>query len=121
MKKMLITGSNGLLGQKLIYALLQRNQTKTDWDILATSRGENRMLTQIGYAYQPLDLTDATAVNTCFENFCPDVVIHTAAMTNVDACELDPDACQLQNVAAVANQLAALEKLKKTAYNPQFI
>ncbi len=121
MKKILITGSNGLLGQKLIYALLKRNQENTIWDILATSRGENRMRTQAGYAYQPLDLTDALAVNACIETFRPDVVIHTAAMTNVDACELDPAACQLQNVTVVAHQLKALEKLKTTTYNPHFI
>ena len=37
--KILITGSNGLLGQKLIYALLNRN----DITIIASSRGENRI------------------------------------------------------------------------------
>jgi dTDP-4-dehydrorhamnose reductase len=42
--------------------------------------------------------------------FLPDAVIHTAAMTNVDECELNPEACRIQNVEAVKNVIAACEK-----------
>ena len=38
-KKILITGSNGLLGQKIIFGLLNNNEV----EIIATSLGENRM------------------------------------------------------------------------------
>jgi dTDP-4-dehydrorhamnose reductase len=37
-------------------------------------------------------------------------VIHTAAMTNVDACELDPAACQLQNVTATEHLVQAAKR-----------
>ena len=39
MKRILITGSNGLLGQKLVHQLLQNES----YVLLATSMGENRM------------------------------------------------------------------------------
>ena len=51
-KKVLITGSNGLLGQKLVYALKQRE----DVEVLATARGENRLVDQIGYQYISIDI-----------------------------------------------------------------
>ena len=40
MKTILITGSNGLLGQKLVYNLINRKDVK----VIATSVGENRLI-----------------------------------------------------------------------------
>ncbi|MBS1547890.1 MAG: SDR family oxidoreductase [Bacteroidetes bacterium] len=94
--RILITGSNGLLGQKLISAL--RNDPTVE--LLATSRGEDRTADPLGKRYRAVDITQQPAVDAAFDAFRPEVVIHTAAMTNVDACELDPVACQLQNVTA---------------------
>ncbi len=93
----LVTGSNGLLGQKLLAALRNDPQVK----LIATSRGEDRTPDPGGYVYMPLDCSDEPAVHRAFDEAHPDTVIHTAAMTNVDACELDPVACRLQNVTAV--------------------
>jgi dTDP-4-dehydrorhamnose reductase len=101
--KILITGSNGLLGQKLVYALRNRK----DVELIATARGENRVNEKTGYLYSTLDLTDEAAVRELINQYRPDCVIHTAAMTNVDACELDPPACKLNNVDAVGYLLDA--------------
>lgn len=103
--RILITGSNGLLGQKLVAAL--RNDPGVE--LIATSRGADRTPHQggVGHLYMPLDCTDAAAVHRAFDETRPDVVIHTAAMTNVDACELDPAECRLQNVTAVEHLVAA--------------
>jgi dTDP-4-dehydrorhamnose reductase len=117
----LITGSNGLLGQKLIYALLGRNKKGADWQIIATSKGENRMRETSGYIYEPFDITSADEVNALFAKYKPQIVINTAAMTNVDACESQPEACTLLNVTAVEHQLEALEKMKSADYDPHFI
>lgn len=107
MRKFLITGSNGLLGQKLVYALLKRN----DVEIIATSKGENRILQKEGYVYESLDITDKDEVREIFLKHKPHVVINTAAMTNVDACETQREACWMQNVTAVKNILDALTTL----------
>jgi dTDP-4-dehydrorhamnose reductase len=52
----------------------------------------------------------ATEVDAVFDAVRPDVVIHTAAMTNVDACELDPAACRLQNVTATEHLVQAAKR-----------
>ncbi|HNP19486.1 MAG TPA: SDR family oxidoreductase [Fulvivirga sp.] len=99
--KILITGSNGLLGQKLVKLLVSEGI-----DVIATSRGADRLGLN-GYVYDPMDITDANDVQTCIERHTPDVVINTAAMTNVDQCETEREACYALNVTAVAHLIAA--------------
>lgn len=104
-KKILVTGSNGLLGQKLIHAL----SNHPGFELTATSRGGNRCMSKSGYVYRSLDITNEQNVETVFEEIRPDVVIHTAAMTNVDACEMDHEGCMLMNVEAVKFIVRACE------------
>ncbi len=105
--KILVTGSNGLLGQKLVYALRNRK----DVELIATARGENRVKEQSGYVFETLDLTDESHVREVINNYRPDCIIHTAAMTNVDACELDPPTCQLNNVFVIGYLLEACKPI----------
>src|SRR5207342_2418938 len=93
----LVTGSNGLLGQKIIYALRNREGIRC----ISTSRGENRMKAKDGYIYESLDLSDKDSVFSIFKKYSPDVVINTAAMTNVDACELNKEQAYKMNVDTV--------------------
>ena len=95
--KILITGSNGLLGQKLLHKL----RVDPEINLLATSKGVNRVSTLEGYTYCNLDVTKKEEVDSLFHKESPDVVINTAAMTNVDLCEEEKDACDLLNVQAV--------------------
>ena len=97
MLRILLTGSNGLLGQKIVYAALKRN----DIQLLATSKGENRLHSKAGYHYASMDITNADEVTVIVENFKPHCIINTAAMTNVDACEKDQENCWKMNVEAV--------------------
>ena len=106
--KFLITGSNGLLGQKIIYDLLHR----TGHDIIASSKGHNRISIKDGYIYEPLDITDENAVMQLVQKHQPDCIINTAAMTNVDACEVDKDGCKEINIDAVQYLVHAAEKVK---------
>lgn len=100
--KILITGSNGLLGQKIV-ALCVRKKL----DFVATSKGENRNPECPESAYHNLDITDRTAVLSLFDALKPTAVIHTAALTNVDQCELEPLLCKSINVDATANLIEA--------------
>ena len=105
-KKILITGSNGLLGQKLVHLI-----AKSDYELIATARGENRMIFQEGYTYVQMDISVESDVNKVLEKYQPDYVINTAAMTNVDQCEEDKDGCDLLNVTAVQYLVNACSKL----------
>ena len=117
--KILITGSNGLLGQKLVYKL--RNQNAVS--LIATARGENRLLQKDGYVYDEMDITSEKQVYEVLAKHKPDAVIHTAAMTNVDACETDKDGAIAMNTSAVRYIVEALEKLqqKNSGYKPQLV
>ncbi len=106
MKKILVTGSNGLLGQKLVYKLKDR----TDVELIATARGENRLIDQTGYAFYSMDIGNRANVDDVIDQVRPDHIIHTAAMTQVDDCELDHEACDRANVDAVQYVVDAAER-----------
>ncbi|PIE87192.1 MAG: NAD(P)-dependent oxidoreductase [Bacteroidetes bacterium] len=93
--KLLITGSNGLLGQKLVDYCLQK-----EIDFIPTSKGESRNSKCPEDRYVTMDITNRDEVMEVITKYKPSHVIHTAAMTNVDQCELNPDACELINVTA---------------------
>ena len=94
----LITGSNGLLGQKLVHLLSQFPEIK----LIATAKGPNRLTGNLKYTYVSLDITNELEVLEVFKTYQPNALIHTAAMTNVDTCEADPEGCELLNVTAVS-------------------
>jgi dTDP-4-dehydrorhamnose reductase len=98
-KRILLTGSNGLLGQKIVHLIL--NETKHE--LLATSKGLNRIISRDDINYQSLDITDFKQLEKVVSAFRPDAIINTAAMTNVDACESQHKECWSLNVTAVEN------------------
>jgi dTDP-4-dehydrorhamnose reductase len=119
MKKILITGSNGLLGQKLVYKL----RNNANYQLIATARGENRLVNKDGYIYDSLDITSKEQTETIFAKYLPDVIINTAAQTNVDACESDREGAWKMNAASVEYQVKTLENLmaKDPSYKPHYI
>jgi dTDP-4-dehydrorhamnose reductase len=80
--KLLITGANGQLGHELVRATIAAGH-----EVVATS-------------HETLDITDKTAVDDVITSARPDVVIHAAAWTAVDACESDPAKALLVNGTA---------------------
>jgi dTDP-4-dehydrorhamnose reductase len=105
--KVLVTGSNGLLGQKLTDLFL----AQPEWDLLATGAGANRHPAREGYRYESLDITDFDNMEAVLSRELPDVVIHTAAMTHVDDCEFKRDECVALNVTAVEHLAKLSAKL----------
>ena len=81
-RKVLITGANGQLGHELVRATIAAGH-----EVVATS-------------HETLDITDKTAVDAVMTETRPDVVIHAAAWTAVDACESDPEKALLVNGTA---------------------
>ncbi|RQO75668.1 NAD(P)-dependent oxidoreductase [Pedobacter sp. KBW06] len=97
MKTILVTGSNGLTGQKITERVLA---TK-DFNLIATSKGENRFPVKEGYIYAEMDILNPANVAEVVAKYKPDAIIHTAAMTNVDTCESQKELARELNVGAV--------------------
>ena len=106
MKTILLTGTNGLLGQKLVAQLAPR-AAAGELRVVASSRGANKLAALFPQVpFVPLDVADAERVRAVLDEVAPTHVIHTAAMTNVDACETDRPACWRHNTTAVEHLAA---------------
>jgi dTDP-4-dehydrorhamnose reductase len=105
--RILITGVNGLLGQYLAAELAD-----TDSVVLATGKGEKRfrMPVRHGFSYATLDITHGVDVDNLVSSFHPDIIIHGAALTAPDQCELDKVRCWDINVNATRFLISAAEK-----------
>ena len=104
MKKILITGANGLLGRKLVSILSQQK----DLSLVATAKGVCRFFLPSKIVYRSLDITNADVCKNLINEFQPDALIHTAAMTQVDVCEDEREACDIINIKGVSNLIKAI-------------
>jgi dTDP-4-dehydrorhamnose reductase len=90
MKRILVTGGSGFLGRYVTLALKNR------YTVLGTYHSQAKVHDTCELIR--LDLSEAEAVREAFTAFRPDVVVHTAALSDVDACERHPDAAHRVNV-----------------------
>lgn len=97
MKKIIITGSNGLLGQSLVNLLLKY---KDDYQVIGFSKGENRSGRK-DFEYISIDITERENLKKTLLKIKPDVIVNTAAMTQVDDCEVFKKECDVLNVEVV--------------------
>lgn len=94
--RILVTGCNGLLGQKLVELI----PSNTDCYLIATAK--SKLAPELTHGeFHLLDITSSVEVDQVISKTKPDVVINTAAMTQVDQCETDREKCWQANVDAV--------------------
>ncbi len=93
--RILVTGAAGMLGHALTPLLEADHQV-------------------IGLSRKDCDLCDEDAVREIFLLQNPDVVIHLAAFTNVDACELEPEKAKAGNEIATLNVAKATKRAGAT-------
>ncbi len=103
--KILITGSNGLLGQA-ITSIFTR---ETDHELIQTSAEEKSYL-DYGHPYENLDITKKDEVKKIVEYYTPDIIINCAAFTNVDKCETEREYSWKVNVDGIKNIIIAARK-----------
>ncbi|MCS7027611.1 MAG: dTDP-4-dehydrorhamnose reductase [Bacteroidia bacterium] len=109
LKKVLVTGTNGLLGQSLVYYLTKDAYFK----VYGLSKGKNRIEYDIDhFTYYNVDITDLQKLKSRILKIQPDIIIHTAAMTQVDQCEQNKAQCYKLNVEATKNLLQLAEQIK---------
>ena len=97
MNRVLICGSNGLVGQRL--ALLFGYQN--NYEVLNTSHHRSFVLDNHLFDYTQLDITNKSDVKSLVGSFRPDVIINAAAMANVDQCERERESAWRVNAAGV--------------------
>ncbi|MDK2917577.1 MAG: dTDP-4-dehydrorhamnose reductase [Candidatus Petromonas sp.] len=101
--KVLLTGSNGMLGTDLIKVLSKENE------VIASTRKD-------------FDITDINGTINYIKEVKPDVVVHSAAYTDVDGCESNIDtaykvnAIGARNVATACNEIDAAMVYISTDY-----
>jgi len=96
--KILITGAAGMLGSALCPALIKKNH-----EIVATDLAPNDGI-------EFLDVRDFKKVEETIERIEPDIVMHLAAETDVDRCELEPDHAFRTNTIGTQNVSVVCQK-----------
>jgi dTDP-4-dehydrorhamnose reductase len=95
-----VTGASGMLGTALIDELTNKHQ------VFATSRGKG--YEKEGVQWECFDLTNLKKLDRWLVNTTPDVVVHCAAMVNVDKCENNVEFAKklhIDTTSAIANYL----------------
>jgi dTDP-4-dehydrorhamnose reductase len=87
--RIVVTGAGGQLGRELVDAASRRGH-----EVVGTTRAN-------------LDVCDPVATRARLADLRPDLVIHAAAWTAVDACESDPERAMRDNGEATGNVVAA--------------
>ena len=103
--KILITGCGGLLGQELLRQLYEGRA------VLGTLPKELERAKIYRTEIDEMDICDKTAVDAYIKHVCPDLVIHCAAMTNVDGCEEKSELAEDINGKAVEYIARACEDI----------
>ena len=104
-KTILITEVVSLMGSELIRDL------NLDFTVVGTFHNS---APPVGLALQsafPLDITNAHMVKTVVKKIAPDVIIHLAAVSNIDYCETHAQAAQMLNVAGTENLATAAQQI----------
>ena len=103
-KKIFLTGGTGLLGSTLVRTVPE------EFDLVA-SYVKNAVIMDRGRAsFTEIDITNKAMVLNIFDEVKPEVLIHTAAIANVDYCETHKDEAWSVNVGGTANLLEACDK-----------
>ena len=99
--RILITGASGLLGSKIAEISLQKG-----YEVYS---GFNKHKALYGTPIH-LDITNKKEVKKCFRTIKPEVVVHAAALTNVDRCEQEKDLAWMVNVEGTKNIVEESER-----------
>jgi dTDP-4-dehydrorhamnose reductase len=105
-KRVLVVGSNGLLGQKMTELLL-RGSPHT---VILSSIEDKPAVQYQSIEYVGMDITARKEVRQVLTSIEPDVVVNCAAVTNVDACETERELAWKVNVTGVENLIDAARR-----------
>lgn len=105
-ERILVVGSNGLLGQKVAEQLVRGS----NYHITLASIEERPVRELQSAPYLSVDITNRKQVRDAVSAVNPEVIINCAAMTNVDACETERETAWKINVGGVEHLIEAARK-----------
>ncbi len=94
-RRIIIAGSNGMLGQRLIEFYNKLN----DIELISTSVEEKSVFDDVDYVQA--DISNRNEIKKVVYDFCPDFIINAAAYTNVDKSESERELAWKINVKGV--------------------
>ncbi len=98
-KKIAITGSSGMLGTDLCQEL------RREYEVAGIDIDHGPRTTD--HSFYACDITDQKDVREVISKIRPDVLVHAAAWTDVDGCELDKDKAYAVNSGGTENVASA--------------
>ncbi len=105
-ERIMVFGANGLLGQKLVVALLER------YEVTGVGRKEKSAIDFHGYQYRRCDIVDRVQTRSLIREIKPEVIVNAAAYTDVDGCEDHKEDCWNINVKGVENIIQAAKSIE---------
>lgn len=102
-RHILITGGSGLLA--LNWAITERNGCSVSLGL------HDRQVKLRDVNSVPINLESVDQLCKIFETIKPDLIIHTAGLTSVEACEKDPELAKDINIGLAANVAKATKRL----------
>jgi len=99
LRRALVTGASGLLGQRLVLRLIE------GFTVEAVDIAQNPFDNHPNLAYRRLDLTVFDSAKPIIRDFSPDLIFNCAAFTDVDSCERNKKLARSLNVGLVENLL----------------
>lgn len=108
MEYILITGAGGFVGKHLVDAIASSGQLTR---LVATAR-KPAGATESDVVYHEMDITSLAHVERLFDLEKPSVIVHAAALSKPDECELNKEKAFLVNTVSVKHLLQAAAKTK---------
>jgi dTDP-4-dehydrorhamnose reductase len=106
MKKILLTGSNGFIGQKIIEAAYRNDEI----ELIATSFSYQKGLLSDHFVFDYLDITKHVEIERIVNEYEPDTIINTASFSGADYCEEHKEEALLVNVEGLRNLINVSNK-----------
>ncbi len=110
LKKVLVIGANGFLGSTLFEFRDSEYLSNQNLQLVAADLVNSNLPSEV-----PFHMIDITNFDQTYKNIsklCPDIIILTAAMTNVDQCEVNRNLAKKINVIGTQNVVKVCKKIK---------